>query len=155
MLACRYRRGPPDERPIRPDTAMPSTRQRRVQEMLVHEVAEILRREIQDPRIGFVTITDAEVSPDLRHARIFFSVLGEPEKREETTKALNRAAGFVRSEFARRAQMRYVPDIRFQFDSSVERGARIHELLAQVKEANESLPADPDAADGDDDPGEE
>lgn len=123
---------------------MASTRQRRVEELLVQEISDILRREMRDPRIGFVTITGAEVTPDLRHARVFFSVLGESTEREETEKALNRAAGFVRGEFARRAQMRYVPDIRFAFDPSVERGARIHQLLEQVKqnEPDASEPAE-------------
>src|SRR5579883_2517405 len=120
---------------------MPSTRQRKVQELLVHEISEIVRRELGDPRIGFVTITDAEVSADLRHARVYFSVLGNEEQKADAAKALNRAAGFVRSEFARRAQMRYVPEIRFEFDSSVERGARIGYLLEQVRE-NEQKPAD-------------
>jgi ribosome-binding factor A len=112
---------------------MPSTRQRRVQELLVQYISEILQREMKDPRIGFVTITDAQVTPDLRHARVYFSVLGSGEEREETGKALNRASGFIRGEFAKRAQMRYVPDIRFDFDSSVERSARLNSLLEQVR----------------------
>ena len=132
---------------------MPSTRQRRVQELLVQEISEIVRRELQDPRIGFVTITEAEVTPDLRHARVFFSVLGDATQREETATALNRAAGFVRSEFARRAQMRYVPDIRFQFDPSAERGARISQLLEQVKQ-DEQAAGGPQAG-GDPDSGSE
>lgn len=119
------------------DQAMPSTRQRKVQELLVHEISDIIRRELQDPRIGFVTITDAEVTPDLRHARVFFSTMSTGEAREETGKALNRAAGFIRSEFARRAQMRYVPDLRFEFDVSIERGARISQLLEQVRQDGE------------------
>jgi ribosome-binding factor A len=116
---------------------MSSTRQRRVQELLVHEISVIVQRELKDPRIGFVTITDAEVSPDLRHARVFFSVLGETAQPAETAKALNRAAGFVRSEFARRAQMRYVPEIQFEYDPSVERGARLEQLLRQVRQDEE------------------
>ena len=97
--------------------------------MLVHEISDILRREMRDPRIGFVTITGAEVTPDLRHARVFFTVLGEPDQRDETAKALNRAAGFIRSEFAQRAELRYVPDLRFEYDTAVERGLRISQLL--------------------------
>lgn len=116
---------------------MATQRQRRVQELLVQEISEIIRRELKDPHIGFVTITDAEVSPDLRHAKVFYSVLGDPSSQEETGKALNRAAGFVRGEFGRRAQMRFVPEIRFFFDPSVERGARIQELLEQAKRQDE------------------
>jgi ribosome-binding factor A len=104
-----------------------------VQELLVQYISEILRREMKDPRIGFVTITDAEVTPDLRHSRIYFSVLGTAEEQEETGKALNRASGFIRAEFAKRAQLRYVPDIRFDYDSSVERSARLNILLEQVR----------------------
>ena len=116
---------------------MATQRQRRVQELLVQEISEIIRRELKDPKIGFVTITEAEVSPDLRHAKVFYSVLGDESSRDETGQALNRAAGFVRGEFARRAQMRFAPEIRFYFDPSVERGARIHELLEQAKRDEE------------------
>jgi ribosome-binding factor A len=125
---------------------MPSTRQRKVQELLVQEISDIIRRELKDPRVGFVTITDAEITSDLRHARIFFSVLGKPEEREDTGKALTRAAGFIRSEFARRAQMRFVPDLRFEFDPSVEHGARISQLLAQVRDDDESAAAEAPAS---------
>ena len=119
---------------------MPSTRQRKVQELLVHEISDIIRRELRDPRVGFVTITDAEVTPDLCHAKVFFTVLGEQAARDDTGKALNRAAGFIRSEFARRAQLRHVPDLRFEFDESVERGLRISQLLAQVRQEEEHAP---------------
>lgn len=122
---------------------MPSTRQRKVQELLVQQIAEIVRREIQDPRVGFVTITDAEVTPDLRHARVFFSVLGDTTQCDDTTKALNRASGFIRSEFARRTEMRFVPDIKFQFDPSAERGARISQLLEQVRRDDEQAAGAP------------
>ena len=115
---------------------MPSTRQRRVQELLVQDISDILRREMKDPRIGFVTITDAEVTPDLRQARIYFTVLGSGEEREETSKALNRAAGFIRGSFAKRSQMRYVPELRFVFDTSIDRGARLNALLESVRQEN-------------------
>ena len=130
---------------------MASQRQRKVQELLVQEISQIIRRELKDPHVGFVTITDAEVSPDLRHARVFYSVLGDQSQREETGKALNRAAGFIRGEFARRASMRYVPEIRFYFDASVEQGARIHQLLEQVKREDEDA-ARAAGAGGDGDP---
>jgi ribosome-binding factor A len=116
---------------------MASTRQRRVQELLVKDISEIIRRELKDPDVGFVTITDAEVTPDLRHARVFFSVLGNEAQRVKTGKALNRAAGFIRSQFAHRAQLRFVPDLKFEFDSALEQGMRITELLAKVKQDDE------------------
>lgn len=130
---------------------MATQRQRRVQELLVQEISEIIRRELKDPHIGFVTITDAEVSPDLRHAKVFYSVLGDPSSRDETGKALNRAAGFIRGEFARRAQLRYTPEIKFFWDPSAERGARISELLEQAKRQDEDA-ARAAGAGGSDDP---
>lgn len=128
---------------------MASTRQRKVQELLVQEISEIVRRELQDPRVGFVTITDAEVTTDLRYAKVFFSVLGDETQRAESTKALNRAAGFIRSAFASRAQMRFVPEIRFEFDTSVERGARVSQLLAQVRQDEEAAGRAGEAGGGD------
>lgn len=120
---------------------MPSTRQRRVQEMLVQEISAILQREMKDPRVGFVTITDARITPDLRHARVFYSVLGDETAREETAKALKRATGFIRGEFARRAQLRFAPEIYFAFDTSIERGAKLSALLEQVRRDDEQLSA--------------
>lgn len=117
---------------------MSTTRQLKVQELLVQEISDIVRREIKDPRVGFVTITDAEVTADLRHAKVFYSVLGDAEARTETAKALASAAGFVRGAFARRAEMRHVPEIRFVFDPSVERASRISQLLEEERRHAES-----------------
>src|SRR5690242_13923207 len=86
-----------------------SQRQRRVQELLVHEISDIVRREVKDPRVSLVTVTDAEVSPDLRNARLFVSSLGGPEQTAEALKGLQSAAGFIRGEFARRARLRFTP----------------------------------------------
>ncbi|MDI6829651.1 MAG: 30S ribosome-binding factor RbfA, partial [Armatimonadota bacterium] len=73
----------------------------RVKELLKSEISEIIRREIKDPRLGFVTITDAEVSKDLRHAKIYVSVLGDEQQKQETLNILQAAAGFIRGEFGR------------------------------------------------------
>lgn len=129
---------------------MATTRQRRVQELLVQEISDILRREVHDPRVGFVTVTDAEVTPDLRQARVYYSVLGSEAEREDTGKALQRAAGFIRSEFARRARMRFVPEIRFAFDTGAERSHRLLTLLEQVKHDESFISAEQpaDEADG-------
>lgn len=111
-----------------------SMRQERVQAQLVQEVSEIIRRELRDPRLGFVTLTGAEVSRDLRHARIFVSVLGDAEARKQSLKALNGASGLLRGEFARRAHLRVAPELEFRFDEGIERGQRIFELLHSVEE---------------------
>lgn len=122
--------------------------------MLVHEISTIVRRELSDPDVGFVTITDAEVTPDLRHARIYFTVLGDEAQRAKTGKSLNRAAGFIRSQFAHRAQLRYVPDLRFEYDVSVERGTRISQLLEQVRRDEEQAARGTDASGSGDPDGE-
>ena len=79
-----------------------TTRQERVQELLKVEVSDILRRELKDPRLGFITVTDAEITSDLRHAKIFVSVLGSEEERKENMAILKRAEKFVRQELGRR-----------------------------------------------------
>lgn len=110
-----------------------TTRQERINEMLKIEVSDIIRRELKDPRLGFITITGAEVSKDLRHAKIFISVMGDENQKQETLSVLQKASGFIRSEFGKRATMKMIPDISFRMDSGVEHGARIFELLQQVK----------------------
>lgn len=111
-----------------------TTRQERVKELLKEEISDIIRRELKDPRVGFVTITGVDVTPDLAHAKIFVSVLGSEEQRNSTLKALRSAKGFVRREFAKRATMKSIPEIDFRFDESIEHGARIFELLESIKQ---------------------
>jgi ribosome-binding factor A len=112
---------------------MSSTRQQRIQEMLVHEVSDILRREVKDPRIGFVTVTGAEVSPDLRHARVFITILGSEVQQREGLQGLQSARRFIRREFGNRADLRVTPEIEFRLDTSIAQGARIFDLLEQAK----------------------
>ncbi len=96
------------------------------------EVADILMRKIKDPRIGFVTVTDVELTDDLQNAKIFVSIYGGDK--EETLKGLKSASAFVRSELGRRMRFRVVPEIQFRFDGTVEQGAHIMELLREIEE---------------------
>ncbi|GAW94302.1 30S ribosome-binding factor RbfA [Calderihabitans maritimus] len=112
-------------------------RAERVAEQIKKEVAQILREEIKDPRIGFVTVTDVEVSSDLRHVKIYVSVYGDKEEQETTMEGLQNATGFIRREIGQRIPLRYTPEIVFKFDRSIEHGARIAELLAQVRKSRE------------------
>ena len=114
-----------------------TTRQEKVEELLKVEISDIIRRELKDPRLGFITITDAEVSKDLRHAKVYISVLGDEKAKEESLAVLQRAAGFIRGEFGRRAYMKTIPEIAFKMDTSVEQGARIFELLEQERRHEE------------------
>lgn len=108
----------------------------RVADQMKQEIAEILMRKIKDPRIGFVTVTDVELSDDLRNARVFVSIYGGDK--EETFKGLKSASAFIRSELGRRMSMRCVPEILFRFDGTAEQGAHIMELLHEIEQKQES-----------------
>ena len=93
----------------------------------------MIRRDLRDPRLGFVTLTGAEITRDLRHAKVFVSVLGDPEAQKQSLKALNSASGLLRGEFARRAHLRVAPELVFERDTGIEHGQRIFELLHSVE----------------------
>ena len=99
------------------------------------EIADILMRKIKDPRIGFVTVTDVDVSDDLKNAKVFVSIYGDDKV--ETLKGLKSAAPFIRVELGRRLRLRVVPEILFRFDSTVEHGAHIMELLREIEQKEE------------------
>jgi ribosome-binding factor A len=101
----------------------------RVAEALQELIAGLVLREIKDPRVGLVTITGVKISPDLRHARVYFSCLGDEAQRGQSLRGLNSAAGFIRSQVARRLNLRVAPQIGFEFDSSLEQAERLSRLL--------------------------
>ena len=110
----------------------------RIEEQLRIELSEIIEREIQDPRIGLATVTAVKVSPDLRHARVFISVLGDEEERRKTMQGLNSAASYARRSLSQRLHhLRRVPELTFTYDESVEKGSRIEALLEQIKPEEE------------------
>jgi ribosome-binding factor A len=111
---------------------MTSPRIARLRELFKEETSLILQRDMKDPRIGFVSVVDVELSGDLRHAKIFVSVLGDAEAKARTMEALASAQGFVRTELARRIRLRHIPQVAFRMDESIERGARVNELLRKV-----------------------
>lgn len=101
----------------------------RVADLVRAAVAELILRELKDPRIGMVTLTQVEMTDDLRHARIFFSVVGTDEVRNRSLAGLQSAAGFIRREVGRRLELRYAPEITFRLDPVPERAQRVAELL--------------------------
>lgn len=108
-----------------------SRRVERVAEALQEAVAELVQRELKDPRVGMVTITRVSISPDLRHARVFFSSLGDAAQRQKSLEGLRSAAGFIRSQIARRLQLRVAPEIRFEIDDNIEYAVEIlHRISA-------------------------
>src|SRR3990172_5134954 len=104
-------------------------RRRRVAEQIQRELSQILRTELKDPGVGMITITDVEVSPDLAHAKVFFTTLGDAEVLAHTQAGLRRAAGFLRSALGRRIKVHNTPELHFEYDASVERGVRLTQLI--------------------------
>lgn len=110
-----------------------SSRQDKVKSQIEKEVSSIINNEIKDPRMGFVTITGVEISPDLRYAKIFFSVLGKAKEHARTKQALDSASGFIRKLVAQRIQLRFAPELVFKEDRSGEYSAKIEEILNEIK----------------------
>lgn len=108
------------------------SRGRRIADQIQRELSEIIRLELKDPRVALITITDVEVTQDNSHAKIFFTALGEPVQQEAAAKALDHAAGFLRSALAKRIQLRTVPQLHFHYDISVERGVRLSKLIDEA-----------------------
>jgi ribosome-binding factor A len=109
-------------------------RQEKLGELIAAELSDLFRTRVKDPRVGFASITHVEVSGDLRHAKIFVSVMGTQEEREATMKGLHNATGFLRHELASRLVIRYMPELIFKLDKSIEEGARILALINQVEQ---------------------
>ncbi len=108
-----------------------SDRMRRVNESVRQVLSEAVP-ELKDPRIGFVTVTGVETSADLRHARVFVSVLGSESKREETLVGLSAAHGVLQSRIARELRLKRTPQLTFEYDPSVERGVRMSKLIDEL-----------------------
>jgi len=125
----------------------------RVGEEIRHELATMLSRHVHDPGIGFVTLTRVKVSPDLQLARVFYTMIGDAAKRKDTERALVRATPFLRRQIGAKIRLRRVPEIRFEFDASVENQDRIERILLELKSEREERgaaePADSPAEDRD------
>ena len=101
----------------------------RVAEQIQRELADMIRLEVKDPRVGMVTLTDVEVTADYAHAKVFFTSLRDPDQIAAATTGLNHAAGFLRHELGHRIKLRSVPQLHFAYDESVERGIRLSQLI--------------------------
>ena len=119
-------------------------RQRRLGQLLKQEISELLAREIKDPRIAFVSITSVDVAPDLRHAKVYISVLGSESERKSTIAGLRSASGYIRRELGARLSLKYAPEIRIMYDDSIEEGSRILALIQSVvpEQEEEQAPDD-------------
>ena len=110
----------------------------KLQELIKQEMSKMLLREIKDPRIGFVTVTDVEMTGDLREAKIYVSIMGNDEQIQSTLEGLQSALGFIRREIGRRIRLRFTPEISFALDNSLDYSEHIQKILLQIdREAKE------------------
>jgi ribosome-binding factor A len=118
---------------------MSQARARKLSDRVAQIVAEMLERRIKDPRLGFVTVTEAKLTNDLREATVFYTVYGSDDEREETARALRSATGIIRTEVGRQLGLRHTPSLEFVPDAVPGNAARIDDLVEQAKRADEEL----------------
>jgi len=106
-------------------------RMRRVDEAVRAVLSEAIAKDVQDPRVGFVTVTAVKTSPDLRHARVYVSVLGDEQTRSDTLDGLSSAHGFLQGRVAAELSLKHTPTLTFEYDESIDRGMRISRLIDQ------------------------
>ena len=104
----------------------------RVADQIQRELAEIVRTDLKDPRVAMITLTGVEVTPDYAHAKVFYTLMGSAEQREETAAGLKQASGFLRSAIARRIKLHSIPQLHFVYDASVERGFELSRLIDEA-----------------------
>ena len=123
-------------------------RTQRVADYLQRELAALIQHEVRDPRVGMVSITGVDVSRDMGHARVYYTSMtaNTAEEASESTEALNKAAGFLRSQLSRDSSMRMVPQLRFYFDSSVGRGRDLEDLIRKAADSDRELGLRDDSA---------
>ncbi|HUU55486.1 MAG TPA: 30S ribosome-binding factor RbfA [Armatimonadota bacterium] len=132
---------------------MASQRMERVQKLLRSEISSVLQRRLKDPRVGMVTVTEVEASPNLRHARVFVSLVKPEESESEALAGLKSAAGFIRRELMQVLHLRPMPVLEFEIDTALARGARTLDLLDQIRHERED--DGPRAGPGDPSPSEQ
>jgi ribosome-binding factor A len=110
----------------------------RIAEQIQRDLSGIIRSELKDPRVGMVTITDVEVAHDYAHAKIFFTVMGNKSDPAQCTEGLTRAAGFLRSELGKGMSLRVVPQLHFVYDTSIERGVHLSNLIDKANAGNKN-----------------
>lgn len=113
-----------------------SRRTERMASLIQTELGELTLKKLKDPRIGFVTVTGVEVTPDLKLAKVYYSVMGDKGKRGGTQRALEHSAGFLQREIAVALKLRYTPKLSFHLDESLDRGMQIEQILRKLKEEN-------------------
>lgn len=114
---------------------MTNHRSHRLGGEIQRELSDLIRSDLKDPRIGFVTITNVDVSGDLRHAKVYISIMGNEKEKKDTIIGLEKASGFMRTELSKRIKVRYMPELHFRIDESLDYSEKINSILSKVKEA--------------------
>ncbi|MEE2710474.1 MAG: 30S ribosome-binding factor RbfA [Gemmatimonadota bacterium] len=129
---------------------MATRRVERVSDLIKQQVSNIIRNDLKDPRVGFITVTSVDLSRDLRHAKVFISVMGSDEDRSKSLEGLERASGFIRSRLGNMIRIRHIPELLFRHDDSYEYAARIAVVMKQIdletKKEDEITNSDSDQA---------
>lgn len=123
----------------------------RVGEEIRKELSELIAREVHDPGVGFVTITRVKMTPDLQNARVFYTLIGDTKARQDTHRALGRAAAFLRRQVANRLRLKHAPELSFLYDESIERQDRIEKIILDIQAERAENPHLNDLVAGDDD----
>ncbi|ANM31976.1 hypothetical protein ABI59_24045 [Acidobacteria bacterium Mor1] len=133
---------------------MTSHRTARVADVIRKTLSTLIREEVRDPRVGAVSITDVRVTTDLRHARVFLSSLDEGEDRQRTLQGLKAASTFLRGAVGREARLKHAPELQFEWDTALETGMRIEQILSDIEISPDpdAEAADPEAGPGEQDP---
>ena len=114
------------------------SRSQRVVEQIRRELAELIRLEVKDPRVGFITLTDVEITPDYAHAKVFFTSMMGKDSVPEILQGLRRASGFLRRELGRRIRIHTIPELHFEYDQSVEEGSRMSQIIDRTVREDEA-----------------
>ncbi|PTD98148.1 30S ribosome-binding factor RbfA [Pseudothauera lacus] len=120
------------------------SRSQRVVEQIRRELAELIRLEVKDPRIGMISLTEVEITPDYAHAKVYFTSLKGEEGLDDILSGLQRASGFLRRELGRRVRIHTIPELHFHYDRSLEQGSRLSSLIDQVVREDQARHRDDD-----------
>lgn len=121
------------------------SRSQRVAEQIRRELAELIRLEVKDPRVGFISLTDVEISPDFSHAKVYFSSMRGEEGLEEILQGLRRAGGFLRRELGKRIRIHTLPELHFHYDKSVLEGSRLSALIDEAVRSDHPTDSGPES----------
>jgi ribosome-binding factor A len=119
---------------------LPGSRASRVGDLVLREIADLLMKKLKDPRVTGITLTGIDVSRDLRHARVYFSLIGNEKQVLQAQAGLDSAKGFIKREIGLRTELRHVPELMFKHDPSLETGSRMEKLLQKIKEDDSPIP---------------